>query len=421
MRFCMVTTFYPPFSFGGDAIGVQRLSRALARRGHQITVVHDVDAYAALHEGPLPDPPEDDDGVRVIRLRSGLGTLGPLLVHQLGTRVLGRRRLRRLLSSGQFDVVNFHNPSLIGGPGILTWPRDAITVYTAHEHWLVCPTHVLWRSRRERCDRRHCIRCTLAYRRPPQLWRYTDLLPRALERIDVVIALSEFSRDKHREFGLQREMVVLPTFLPARDAVPLLSGNRPHGRPYFLSAGRLELIKGLDDVIPVFRDLPGVDLVIAGEGDHGEQLRRVAAGSENVHFLGRLDPEALRDWFCHAVATLVPSVCYEAFANVVVESFREGTPIVARAVGPLPETVTTSGAGLLFSSPEELKSILARLLRNPAQREQLAAKARAAFQARWAEDVVIPRYLDLIRGAASRRGMVHLLAKPTSPTTGTVG
>jgi len=41
----MFTTFYPPYSFGGDAVGVQRLARALAAIGHNITVVHDEDAY----------------------------------------------------------------------------------------------------------------------------------------------------------------------------------------------------------------------------------------------------------------------------------------------------------------------------------------------------------------------------------------
>ena len=34
LRFCLVTTFYPPFNFGGDGIDVERLARALTARGH---------------------------------------------------------------------------------------------------------------------------------------------------------------------------------------------------------------------------------------------------------------------------------------------------------------------------------------------------------------------------------------------------
>ena len=66
----------------------------------------------------------------------------------------------------------------IGGPGCSRYGGDAVKLYMAHEHWLVCPTHVLWRHGRELCTGRECLRCTLRYQRPPQLWRYTGL-PRA--------------------------------------------------------------------------------------------------------------------------------------------------------------------------------------------------------------------------------------------------
>ena len=45
---CMVTTFYPPHHFGGDAVYTERLVHALARRGHDVTVVYSADAYRAL-------------------------------------------------------------------------------------------------------------------------------------------------------------------------------------------------------------------------------------------------------------------------------------------------------------------------------------------------------------------------------------
>ncbi|MEO5824776.1 MAG: glycosyltransferase, partial [Gemmatimonadales bacterium] len=180
LRICMVTTFYPPFNLGGDGIAVQRLSRALVQAGHEVTVIHDTDAYNALRRGPpLEAPPEgDDQGVRVIRLRSRLRALAPLLVQQFGRPVSHRTQLRHLLANGGWDVVHFHNVSLMGAPAILAYPSNAVTLYTAHEHWLVCPTHVLWRHRREPCDHRECFRCVLRHHRPPQAWRYTGALQR---------------------------------------------------------------------------------------------------------------------------------------------------------------------------------------------------------------------------------------------------
>jgi glycosyltransferase involved in cell wall biosynthesis len=409
----MLTTFYPPFSFGGDGIGVQRLSRALVRRGHEVTVVHDEDAFRALHRGQLPDRPEvdDDEGVTVVRMRSRLGVLSPLLVQQLGRPVLHAGRLRALLAPGKWDVVNFHNVSLIGGPGILHYPRDAVTIYTAHEHWLVCPTHVLWRHRRERCDRRECLRCVIRHRRPPQLWRYTGALERGLRQVDVVVARSEFSRAKHREFGLRREMEVLPYFLPAAvDALPI-NPTSPHGRPFFFFAGRLERIKGLDDIVPAFASHPEADLVIAGDGEHGQVLRDLARGMPNVTFLGRLAPERLPDYYHHAIATIVPSVCYETFGIVLIEAFRQGSPVLARRIGPFPEILAQAGAGELFETPEELLGALRRLQADPVRRAELAVAGRQAVERHWTEAAVVPRYLQLVGTAASRRNRPDILSR----------
>ena len=402
----MVSTFYPPFSFGGDAISVQRLSRALVRRGHEVTVVHDVDAYQVLHQGPMPPlrKEDEDQGVRVIRLKSRWGPVSSLLVHQLGRPVVHTRRLRGLFRSGRFDVVTFHNPSLIGGPGILAWPEHAVTVYMAHEHWLICPTHVLWRHKKEPCDRRECLRCVAAYHRPPQVWRYTGAIARALRQVDVLIALSEFSREKHRAFGLERQMTVLPNFVPDRSDEPPISAVSPHPRPYFLFAGRLELIKGLDDVLPVFRSIPEADLLVAGEGSHGPSLHRISAGQTNVHFLGRLDQATLSRFYRHAVAAVVPSVCYEIFPLVLIEALREGTPIVVRRIGPGPEIISASGAGETFSSPDDLVGILKRLVHDREYRNSLGLKAIQAVNERWTEAVVVPQFLDLVRSAARRRG-----------------
>ncbi len=412
LRFCMFTTFYPPYSFGGDAIGIQRLSRALVRRGHHVTVVHDVDAYNALQSGPEPHPVSDDDeGVEVVRLRSGAGLLSPLLTQQLGRPVLNRRRITTLLRDGRYDVVNFHNVSLVGGPGIFGLAGDAVSLYMAHEHWLICPMHVLWKEGRERCEKPECFKCTLSYRRPPQLWRQTGLLEREIERVDAVIAMSEFSRDMHRQRGFTRDMEVLPYFLPDPESpvVPVASGTPPHHRPFFFFAGRLERIKGLQDVIPVFSRYPEADLLIAGDGEFAPELRAQAAGLANVRFLGRISPDDLSRYYRHALATLVPSVCYETFGIVLIEAFRQGTPVIARRLGPFPEIVERSGGGELFQTSEELVLAMHRLQDDPSHRARLADAGYRGYVERWSESAVIPQYLGIVRRAAGRRGQRAVL------------
>jgi glycosyltransferase involved in cell wall biosynthesis len=415
----MVTTFYPPFNFGGDGIAIQRLSRALARRGHQVVVVHDVDAYNALHTGPEPAVESEPQGVEVVGLRSGLGALSPILTHQVGRPVVNSARIARVLDGGSFDVMVFNNISLVGGPGIIA-RGGGIKLYEAHEHWLVCPTHVLWRHDREPCTGRQCLRCVAHYHRPPQLWRYTGMLGRYLREVDAFIAKSEFSREKHKEFGFEHPMHVIPYFLPnvgganaesrtAALADATAPGQRPHARPYFLYVGRLERIKGLDDVIPAVARYPDADLLIAGDGTHGDTLRALATAAPNVKFLGRLSASMLRSYYEHALALIVPSIGFETFGIIVIESLREGTPVIARRVGPFPELVSASGGGLLFTQMDELIAHMRSIQTRPQLRATLGQSGREAFLRMWTEDAVVPRYLELIREVAERKGLTKVV------------
>jgi glycosyltransferase involved in cell wall biosynthesis len=404
LRIAMLTTFYPPYNFGGDGIGTQRLAQALVRRGHQVTVIHDVDAYNSLNKGAEPTPTPEPEGLEVRRLRSGLGVLSPLLTQQTGRPFVNGRAINKILAEGAFDVIHFNNVSLVGGPGLLSVGKG-IKIYEAHEHWLVCPSHVLWRHGREVCTGRQCFRCTLHHGRPPQLWRYTGYLERQLEHVDVFIAKSEFSRAKHHEFGFSRDMTVLPYFLPdVESPLPTAQGTSPHERPYFLFVGRLEKIKGLDDVIPLFREPGNTDLLIAGDGEYGAQLRELAGDAPRVKFLGRLTPDALRRYYQHALALVVPSVCFETFGIIIIEAFRQGTPVIARRIGPFPEIIDRSGGGLLFRNAPELLDAMHRIEREPALRGELSRAGFKGFVDHWSESAVVPEYLELIRRAAEDKG-----------------
>ena len=284
----------------------------------------------------------------------------------------------------------------------------------AHEHWLVCPTHVLWRHGRERCTGRECVRCQLSYRRPPQIWRYTGRLERQLDHVDAFIAVSEFSRQKHKEFGFPRDMEVLNYFLPDPEpGSPKKSAQSPHERPYFLFVGRLEEIKGLDDVIPIFAEYEGADLLIAGDGEYAEQLKTLAASDsrvqERVRFLGRVPLDELKRYYEHAVALIVPSVCYETFGIIIIEAFRYSTPVIARDLGPFPEILARSGGGELFKTTADLLASMKRLESDVELRKRLAASGHEAYLQHWVESSAIPRYLEIVRRTAERTQHTQVL------------
>jgi glycosyltransferase involved in cell wall biosynthesis len=235
------------------------------------------------------------------------------------------------------------------------------------------------------------------------LWRYTGYLERALRNVDVFIAMSEFSRDKHREFGFPRDMEVVPYFLPDRAPAPQLADGSPHDRPYFLFVGRLERLKGLDDVIPAFRSYTNADLLIAGSGQHEAALKALAAGNPRVRFLGSVPNEQLGRYYQHAIALLVPSVGFETFGIILIEAFSQGTPVIARRIGPFPEIVSQAGAGELFDSERELVDAMERLRTDSGRRASQASAGRRALAERWSEEAVVPRYLKVVAEAMNRR------------------
>jgi glycosyltransferase involved in cell wall biosynthesis len=416
VKLAMITTFYPPYHFGGDAIFIRRLNHALVRRGHEVHVIHDVDAFRLLAPDREVGALEEPEGLHVHRLESASrrqGFLACLATQQLGRPVVHGPEIQRILDEVGPDVIQFHNVSLVGGPGVLGYgDGDAVKLYMAHEHWLVCPTHVLWRHNREVCTGRECLRCTLHHRRPPQLWRATGLLEREARHVDVFYSPSRFSAEKHREFGFPRELEVLPYFLPDADSgaeEPRPITHRPSERPFFLFVGRLEKIKGLQDVIPRFAGSGSVEegeqseLWVVGTGEYEEELKRMAAGSPRVRFLGARTPEELRTLYREALAVIVPSVCYETFGIILLEAFREGTPVLARRLGPFPEIVESSGGGLLFESDDELREGIERLETDPTLRETLGRAGLRALEERWTETVVMEKYFDLIVRAAEKK------------------
>ena len=180
MRFCIVTTFYPPYGFGGDAVYVQQLSNELAKRGHQAEVVYCRDAYNLLPRRTPSSIHNDHPNVTVHALQSSLGFFSPLATHQTGRPLPKISRIKKILER-PFDVIHYHNISLIGGPKILEYGH-AVKLYTLHEYWPICPTHLLFKFNREACTYKQCLACILVHKRPPQFWRYTDMIEQAVKQ-----------------------------------------------------------------------------------------------------------------------------------------------------------------------------------------------------------------------------------------------
>lgn len=401
LRFCMVTTFYPPYHLGGDAIFVWLLANELAKQGHHVEVIHCLDAYQLLSNVKPTEEYQDHPNIIVHRLKSSFGLLSPLATQQTGSPFFKSAQIRSILQRG-FDVIHYHNISLVGGPKVLTY-GNAIKLYTIHEYWLVCPTHLLFKFNQELCRSQSCFLCALIHQRPPQWWRYSGLLETALKHVDTFISPSQFGCDIHQELGLKVPFVHIPNFvLPGVAQLPdkaIFASQLSH--PYFLYVGRLEKIKGIQTLIPLFLHYKKAELLIAGRGSFEPELRQLAQGSNNIRFLGYQSAEQLHLLYQKAVAVIVPSICYELFALVILEAFRVGTPVIVRNLGGMPELVRDSG--FVYTTEAELLAAREQLLASPPYRDSLGMQGYQAYQKNWTPEIHLAQYLALIEDISLRK------------------
>lgn len=405
LSICMMTTFYPPYHSGGEAFYLYCLSNELARRGHRITVIHCVDSYRVQTSAPPRGDFPHELGVTVHRLESPVGRVSPLITYLTGRPGLKAPALNRIFGE-PFDVVHFHLMTLFG-PAALRYGGDAVRLYTTHDHWLVCPMYDLWKQNRELCEKPECLKCTLSFGRPPQLWRYTNLLDRELQQVDLFLSPSQSTIRQHRRRGFTFPMRQLPYFLPfALATAPSPPGDveGPRlGRPYFLFVGRLVSLKGVHMLIEAFRRYTSADLLIAGDGAYGDELKRKAEGLEHVRFLGRVHPDRLRGLYAGAIAALVPSLVYETFGFITLEALAQRTPVIATALGAVGELAEASGGGIIYRTQDEMVAAMERLRTNPALRNELANRGYTAFVERWSEGPHVAAYMDAIEDARERR------------------
>ncbi len=291
------------------------------------------------------------------------------------------------------DVIHFHNIYHHLSPSVIraATASGATLVMTLHDYKLVCPTY------RFLDQGAICTACVHGGLRQAPLRRCKDgslaasalaafevgahRLAGAYAPLDALVCPSRFLHGQLTAAGIHRDRLVHVDNFTSVD-VPQRAGAG-EGIVY---AGRLSPEKGIDVLIRALARLPDARLDIAGDGSSRAALVDLAdaAAPGRIRFHGRLDTDRLRLLLAGARVSVLPARWLENQPLAVLESFAAGVPVVASALGGIPELIEPGPCGALVppQDPAALAAALGDYLADPdrARVHGHAARARVLAQ-----------------------------------------
>ena len=217
----------------------------------------------------------------------------------------------------------------------------------------------------------------------------------SLRRAAAIVVPSAFLAELAVGWGLRRAGIHVLTnpAPPPREVVPeqLAAGT-------FVFVGRLTQQKALGTAFAATALVPGARLVVVGDGPERAALERAAG--DRVEFRGAVSRDEALRIVAGAEAGLLSSA-WENLPHSAVEALSVGVPVVATAVGGVPEVVHDGANGLLVppGDHERLAEAMRRVLEEPGLRERLAAGAMPSVES-ISSEAVYGRLEELLLEAA---------------------
>ncbi|HWB83062.1 MAG TPA: glycosyltransferase family 4 protein [Bryobacteraceae bacterium] len=336
--------FPPDFGGGGEYI-VEGTARYLAQRGVDVTVVTTGDPAQNSHSGiPIIRMPVSRYRMnlatgRIAELARGVELIQTFNYHAcLPSLIAGRRHHKPvvLLLLGLFGETWKEMKGPVAGKAFLAWEKF--------------------------------------------------LMRRSFSRF---LFLSEYSRKMGIEFGAPPDRSLVNTYgLDTAYFHPA-----PEKEPYVLFAGKLDIRKGVYDLLAAAKELPQVKFKILGWGPEEQAMR--AAATTNVEFLGFDQGELRRQTLAAASIFVLPSRA-EGLPVALMEAMAAGCAVVCT----LP--FEYEGARVPVGDRAQLTSALARLWSDPRATRRMGEENRRTAEAfTWDRyiDVLLDVYAGLLNGA----------------------
>jgi len=383
----MVTSSYPRFP--GDGIGsfVEPIAKSVAARGHRVHLVAPWD--------PAIRRPAEEDGVQFhffkyapVRALNVFGYSGGL-------------RADTTLRGAAWMAAPF---AMAAG----WWAANRVArkhrATVMHAHWVI-PSGVLAAGAKPSLPlvvSLHGSDVFVAERN----WIAKQAARAAFRRAGWITACSDDLRNRAVAIGAPSDRIeTVPygvdaaRFRPDPEARRAIRQELGIGEaPLVVSAGRLVKKKGFEylmDAAHLLRDVSGLTVAIAGDGDLRDELTaRAARSAGHVRLIGNRSQDDIARLCAAADVIAVPSIRddsgnVDGLPNFALEALASGTPVVSSRAGGLPQAIDDGRTGRLVAERDAvgLASAIRALLERPDDGRRLGAAARDEVIARfgWAE------------------------------------
>jgi glycosyltransferase involved in cell wall biosynthesis len=358
----VVSLGYPA---GGAETHVRDLSSVLRERGHVV-------ATLASDAGPTQERFADFSFRQVPA--HGLKKIAGTLYN-----ADARRQLRSAMATFRPDVVLLHTLQQVT-PAPLFELKRVPTVLLVHGPEIYTKSLLSWSllaTDYRLPQRRRMLDLTAGGLVHYAFYRLVcrPLYRAGFRNVDEVVAYSAYMQDLLQGEGLPASYI--PLGVQLLQPQPL-----PPGPPVVLFVGRLEIEKGVFDLLSAYKDLlsvlPSARLVFAGDGKDRERLMAEAGDVRPpVEFLGRVRRDQLPAVYGSSTIVVMPSVFVEAFGKVGPEALSSGRPVIASDSGGVREWLQSGKNGLLVE-PGDVTQLTASMLTLLKDEDTLARMANDA-------------------------------------------
>ncbi len=438
MKIALVIHHFPPNYSAGSEQYAFRVAKGLTRLEQTVEVI----CIESITEGNLEPQcvTEQYEGLTVHRLHFDSHKAPNFREWMFRNPELGKW-FKTYLQQNRPDIVHINSGYLLGGTIFqAAFDLHIPTVLTVHDYWFMCPRITLLRTNGKICDKpvepEYCVWCSLLEKRRFQAFNhfplrtigeqlfvsmsrlrgvdelleatpFTDLtrerrqyLKQILEQVDLALFPSRFLMRKIEEYGFAlRRKVYLPFQVNITQRVQ--PAKAIPGRLRIGYLGQFTFHKGVHLLISAFQQLKQGqsrgELFLYGnteaEPHYIEQLRRMARGRADIHFMGAYPNHEVGLILNGLDVIVTPSLWYENRPTVIVEAYAMQTPVIAARIGGMAEMVCHGQNGLLFEpgNVHSLAEQLQRLIDQP----ELLTRLQAGIQTDNAQEDEITTLIGL--------------------------